>query len=145
MERFLDAILPGAGLVISGRLAGGIPLFAMALVLAAGAVVAVLMGGAVTPRMLPPIAAGYVLLIAIAQSARWAYARRARFDPQAARRLARSALAAWLRDQPEAAATASRQLLKLAPEEPGAWRLRHLVLGDGRDLAQAERLERERG
>ena len=135
-----DALLPGAGLVLDGRPAWGLPLLVPAVLCLAAMLVALPLPGfrgVVLPWTLPL----YALLIASALTCRWHLARLARIDPEAARRHARAASQAWLRGEPEAA-THARALVRCAPELAQAWRLHALVTGEARSLKRAEAIER---
>lgn len=139
-----DAVLPGAGLTIQGRLAWGVPLLACAVPVQAALLFALAFGGAVGGWLVPRALVAWAVLAAAALAVRWLLRRAERGDPAEAVRLARAVSRAWLRGEGEAAALA-RRLLRAAPAEPQAWRLAALVLDDPRAARRAESLARRRG
>jgi len=136
-----DAALPGAGLVLDGRLAWGLPLLFPAVIILAAALPALIIGGFAASLVLPKALPLYAVLAATALALRWHLARRARLDPEATRKLARAASQAWLRGEP-AATTQAQALVRAAPEMAQAWRLHALITGETRSLQRAEAIER---
>jgi len=135
-----DALLPGAGLIVDGRPAAGIPLLVPTVFLLAVLLLAAAIGGFAAAWVLPRALPAYVLLAVIAALVRWRIACRQRIDPQVARQLARDASQAWLRGDPAATAIATK-LTGAAPEMAQAWRLHALVSGDVRSAKRATTIE----
>lgn len=133
-----DALLPGSGLIVDGRPVWGIPLLVPAVLLLAALLLALLLGGFAASWVLPRALPCYAILIVIALLCRWRLARLARLDPQAVRRLARTASQAWLRGESTAQA---QELVRAAPDLAQAWRLHALVSGDARSLKRADSIE----
>lgn len=135
-----DALLPGTGLIVDGRLAWGIPLLVPAVLLLSALLLAVMLGGFlaawVAPRGLP----AYLILSLCALVIRHRLAARERFDPTQAKQLARAAASAWLRDDGDATAKA-RLVTRVAPDLPQAWHLLALVSGDAQATRRAKRIE----
>ena len=138
----IDALVPGSGLIIEGRIWPGALLLAPAIAALSLLLVSLLLGGAFADwaglRVLPV----YAVLAGLACLLRWRYAQRARLDPVQVKKLARITAQAWLRGQDEAAASAAQALVRAAPELPNAWRLKALVTGDERATRRAVAIER---
>ena len=139
-----DALLPGSGLIVEGRLAVGALLLLPAIVVLAALAVALVVGGALAADVWPQALPSYVLLGAIALLMRWRYTRLARIDPVRARELARAAAKAWLRGQDAEAIASAKQLVRAAPELPNAWRMLALVSNDPKAERQAQSIEARR-
>lgn len=143
---WIDLVLPGAALVVAGRLAWGLPLLALAVgcwalaLLAAGLALA-LGGGFLLARVLPWAGVLHLAAALAALALRRRWAARPAADREQLHALARAACRAWLRGEPDAAARA-RALTAAAPNDPRAWRLAALLTGDRRAAARAQALER---
>lgn len=143
MKRFAaaDLLLPGAGLVVDGRLAWGVPLLVPAVLLLSALLLGLVVGGFaaawIMPRALPP----YLLLAVLAALVRWRLAARERIDPETVKRAARAAARAWLRGEADAVQHA-RAVVRAAPEMAQAWRLLALINGDARAARRAEAIDR---
>lgn len=139
----LNLLLPGSGLLVRGRLLPGLILLAPVPLLAA-----LLLGAGIVAA--PPVAApirlavcsAWALLALLAALVWWWTARRTRFDPAAVRAAHRQACAAWLQGRPEQALTGAQELVRLAPEEAGAWGFLALVGESAGQPALAERARR---
>ncbi len=143
MRRFapLDLALPGAGLLLDGRLAWALPILIPAVFVLAGLAGGLLLGGFAADWVLPRLLPTYLVLAGLASLLRLRLAGREAIDPATTNRLAREASQAWLRGAPDAAAKAVA-LTDAAPELAQAWRLRALVSGDARAARRAEAIER---
>jgi hypothetical protein len=143
MRRFapLDLALPGAGLLLDGRLAWALPILVPAILILAALAGGLLLGGFAADWTLTRLLPAYLLCAALAALVRLRLAARETIDPEAAKRLARDAAQAWLRDAPDATGKAIA-LTDAAPELAQAWRLRALVSGDARAARRAEAIER---
>jgi len=136
-----DAVLPGAGLVVDGHPARGLPLLVPAVVVLSAIIFALVFGGFAGSWILPRALPLYLVLAIAAVACRWRFERRARLDPAETHRLARAASQAWLRGDANAAQQA-QALVRAAPELAQAWRLHAVVTGDRRSVQRAENIER---
>jgi hypothetical protein len=136
-----DALLPGSGLIVDGRLAWGAPLLAPAILLLSALLLSLTLGGAFAAWTAPRAIPVYLLLSIGALVIRHRLAVRERVDPEQTRQLARAAEQAWLRNEPDAADKA-RAVTRAAPELPQAWRLLALVAGDAKAARRADAIER---
>jgi len=140
---FLDAVLPGAGLVVRGRLAVGLPCLVAAVLVIAGVVLAqlVLIRGSATPVTLSLIGV-YVVLIAVAVTVQVLGRPPATPAAELIRTRHRSIAAAWLRGEATVALEGARELSRLAAGEPGAWRLVELIASRSGEKQEAQRAAR---
>lgn len=139
-----DALLPGSGLAVDGRLGWGTALLAPSIAILSALAISLLLGGAFAAWTLPRALPAYAVLIIAAIAVRRWLAARERVDPEAARRLAREAQRAWLRGEPDAADRA-RALTRLAPELPQAWRLLAVIAADPAAARRAVAIEQRNG
>ncbi len=138
----LNLLVPGAGLLVAGRVAIGAALLLPAILVAA---VAGLAAGVLARPLAVPVLLGclsaWLVLAAVAGGIWWWWARRCAIDPVHVRALHREAAGAWLRGDGSALA-AARRLADAAPEEPGAWRLLALIARDQGDVRTGRAAER---
>lgn len=140
---FLDMVLPGAGLVVRGRLAVGLPCLVAAVLTIASAILAqlVLIRGNVTPVMLSLIGF-YAVLIAIAVITHILGRPPATPPVEFIRSRHRAIASAWLRGEASVALEGARELSRLASGEPGAWRLVELIASRSGEKQEAQRAAR---
>ena len=138
----LNLALPGAGLLIAGRLAVGLLLLVPVIILLALILgtLAVFTRGAAWP-IVGTFATCYAVLAALAGGLWWWFAQRERFDPAAVRALHRESATAYLQGKRDVALTKAKALVIAAPEESGAWRFLALVAADAGDHPTARRAE----
>ena len=138
----LNLLVPGAGLVVAGRLTIGVVLLlpTVLVVAVAGLAAGILVRPLAVPVLFGCLAAWSILAV-ISGLVWWWWARRCRIDPVRVRLLHREAAGAWLRGEATALA-AARRLAAAAPEEPGAWRLLALIARDQGEPATVRAAER---
>ncbi len=149
---WLNLPLPGAGLILSGRVWTGVAAAIPALFAATLAVGAALVAAeSLRPRVLLGCALAYAGLAALTLAAHALAARRPPLDEGRMRELHRVAAQAFLTDRHGDAVTAARELTTIAPHEPGAWRLLAMVASAAGQTAvatragrRAERIDRDR-
>jgi hypothetical protein len=125
-----DIILPGSGLVLSGRLISGSICLAFAVVALSGAILAqlVVISTRASSVTLTCIAA-YVALAVTAVVVRRVTTPKASPGPERIREVHRGISKAFLGGRSDEALTAARLFVREAPGEPGAWRLLELIAG----------------
>ncbi len=132
---FVNALLPGSVLLFRGAPVTGTALLAGAVL----ALTAVALGPLVTlPGLRPGGVAAYGMLACLAAIAGHLNLRPPA-DAGTMRRLHATAAAAWLRNDHAVAMAASRELVRIATAEPGAWRLLGLIATDPMVAADARR------
>lgn len=138
-----DVVLPGAGLVLRGRVGLGLALLVPALAVATLLTLSGLLATADFAATLRWWMIGcYGVLAAVAVAAHLWMTRGRVADPQVMRDLHRQAAQALLNDRLPEAVDAAERLTAAAPREPGAWRLlAHVAVAAG-DRKRAGRAER---
>ncbi len=138
----LNCVLPGAGLLITGRLNAGLLLLVPTVILIALilGVLAIFTRAAAWP-LIGGFVSAYAALALIASGWWWWLRRRATFDPVAVRALHRLAAIAYLQGRSNEAVTLARRLVAAAPEESGTWNFLALVASDAGDARTAARAE----
>ena len=141
----MNALLPGSGLVLQGRLLAGLLLLLPAvallglMVLAAG-----LADEAYWRQLLLQIGGSYVLLSGIAAGLLWWSCRRPAVDTEQARALVDASAHAYLNDRHSEAIAQAQALCRQAPHLPGAWQLLALVAQAAGQPALVKQAERRR-
>jgi hypothetical protein len=124
----LNALLPGSGLALRGRLATGLGLLVPALAALSVAVLTVALREWPGAILLSAVAGGCYLTLSILASALWWwYHRPLHRDMDKVHGLYRQAAGAYLRGELPAAVGAAERLAELLPDEAGSWRLLALV------------------
>lgn len=140
---WLNLAIPGAGLLVRGRLGLGLGLILPAMFALSAFVLAHLV---VTSTALGGwrfgLLAVYLLLAGIATAAHATLLRERAVDGDALRALFRQVGAAHLTDRHAEALAAAQRLAALAPKEPGAWRLLAQVAEGAGDAGVAARARR---
>jgi len=149
---WLNVAIPGAGLLLRGRLVLGLGLIVPALLVVSAAILAqVVATSAVLGSWRLSLLAVYVLLATVATITHALLLRERPVDAQAVQALFSSVAAAHLNARHAEAVAGAQRLVALAGAEPGAWRLLSQVseaAGNKRVAAKsrrrAERLEGDR-
>jgi len=139
----LDGLLPGAGLVLRGRLAWGMPCLVLAVLCLSGAILAQLL--VVRPAATGVTLAclgGYVVAALIAMTRQYLAGRVRTVAGEELRRRHRAIASAWLGGDAAAAIGGARELAQHARGEPGAWRLLELIASRGGHPQEAARAGR---
>lgn len=138
----VNACYPGAGLILRDRLVLGLAFAVPALVVVALALLLALLA---TPdfrtQVLAVLAGCYLALAILAGLVGWLTERRRPVDAGAVNRAFVDTARALLADpaQPARALTAAREVARLAPAHPGAWRLVALTAHRDGQPATAQR------
>ncbi|HYE08229.1 MAG TPA: hypothetical protein VEL07_22135 [Planctomycetota bacterium] len=140
---WLNLPLPGAGLILSGRVWAGVAAAVPALFVVTLAIGAALIAAeSLRPRVLIGCAAAYAALALVTIVAQAIASHRKPLDETRVRELHRVAAQAYLTDRHGDALTAARELTAIAPHEAGAWRLLAMVASAGGQTAIAARADR---
>ncbi len=140
---WLNLPLPGAGLILSGRVWAGVVAAVPALFVATlGLGAALVAAESLRPRVLLVCAVAYAGLALITIIAQAIASHRRPLDEARMRELHRVAAQAFLTDRHGDALTAARELTTIAPHEAGAWRLLAMVASAGGQAAVAARADR---
>lgn len=134
----LNALLPGAGLLLRSRAAAGVAFLIPALLCLSAGAQAVVEGddAAAWQRALAATALWAGLAIG-ASIVRWRCERVRPLDGALVRRLHGDAARAFLAGDHAAATAAAERLVRAAPAEPGAWRLLELTAAAAGRVRQA--------
>lgn len=136
----LNAVIPGAGLVMRDRLAIGLSLLVIALLAVAMVVAGWVLGTpAFAGRISLAAAAGYAVVALLAVVVWWVWERGGPVDAQLLKRGHDEIAAAYLRGDYTLALTAARRLVASAPRHAGCWRLLALVAQGAGITAESER------
>lgn len=139
----LDCVLPGAGLVLRGRLAWGVPCLVLSVLCLSSAILAQLV-------VIRPLATwvtlgclGVYVVVALCAVAVQRLSQRVRtLAGEDLRRRHRAIATAWLSGDNATAVSGARTLVQDAASEPGAWRLLELIAGRGGHPQEAARAGR---
>jgi hypothetical protein len=144
---WLNLAVPGAGLLVRGRVALGLGFILPAIFTLSALVLAHLVAtSAALGGWRLGLAAAYALFAAAATGLHAALLRERPLDGEAVRALHRQVAAAHLADRHGEAVAGARRLVAAASGEPGAWRLLALVAEGAGDAATATRArQRARG
>jgi hypothetical protein len=136
----VNVLLPGAGLLIAGRMVSGLFLLLPTILLLALMLgVLGLFSSEAAWGILVWLALPYGVLAAFAGAWWWACTRREHYDPAEVRRVHREAAAAYLQGQQAAALAGATRLTRLAPEEAGTWHFLALIASDAGNAALARK------
>ncbi len=133
-----NALLPGSGLVARDRLACGLPLLVLTvLILGLWPLTGLLATATLASRLRLGLALAYGILALVASLAWWLWEHPRPMQPRLAAELSRAASRAYLRGELDEAWRLAIQLCRCARDIPGAWQLRHLIATARKDQRAA--------
>ncbi len=137
---WLNIVLPGAGLLLSGRLlSGGLCLLLAMISIAVLLLSHVIAVDAFALRLLWQSLGAYAALSLVSSLWLWWRSRKPRWDAQQLRQLHRDASRAYLCGNQEQALTAARHLTRLAGDVIGSWQLLAIIADTQGDTGLARR------
>jgi hypothetical protein len=144
----INALVPGCMLALRGRPGPGTTLLAGAVICLSVVCAVGVLGEQGSPLIALVAVLAYLVLMLAASMAFWWLLDGRHADPAEMRRLHLIVAQAYLRDDAATALSAARDLTRMAPSEPGAWRLLELVATSDPSLTRraarrAARLEAE--
>ncbi len=135
---WINLFLPGAGLILRGRLISGALALILSMILLGLMIVAPLMTTeSLATSLCIKLFAGYVALSLLSSMFHWFIARKRVLDHEQLRRLHQEVCQAYLNDKLDAALQLAQQICKEAGTVIGSWQLLALVADAKGDLALA--------